>query len=121
MALLKMQSEYLAVKIKPNKDGYFKIVPFIKTTIDVIGFYSVLKTINENNGDIKTKDILSNLKNGDNALFFYNINEKQFIGDYTLKLFGLGYITYDKESDLCNISEEGKNSSLNSSCLMKTY
>ncbi len=91
--------------IRPNKDNYFNIVPYLKTDIDTVNFYEILMKLESIDKDIKTKKLHSQLM-GDGL--FLQIDEQKFRRKYMLKLYGLGYTNFDERSDLVSISEAGK-------------
>ena len=93
------------IVICPDQDNYFNSVPFLKTYIDASGFYEVLLKLSDIKASISTEELFSHLKS---KVTFQTIDLKKFKSDYMLRLFGLGYISYDSETDLCRISNEGQ-------------
>ena len=93
-----------AIQLRPNKDNYFNIVPFIKTQIDTINFYEVVVELEDIKKSIKTEDLLSRLKSKGK---FINLQLDSFRRQYMLKLYGLNYVDYDREADLVTITETG--------------
>lgn len=90
------------VRIHPNQDGYFNIVPFFKFSLDTLGFYDILAELNQ---PVTTSELLNRLKG---KQLFLDSTEEEFARQYMLKLYGLGYTTYSgKKTDLNEISELG--------------
>lgn len=92
------------IKICPNKDRYFNIVPFLKFSIDTVSFYNVLKTLEECNHPIKTEKLLGFLKNQQS---FTDCTLEVFKKQYMLKLYGLGYTEYSADDNTNKISDAG--------------
>ncbi|MDM8537379.1 hypothetical protein QUF70_11535 [Desulfobacterales bacterium HSG17] len=92
--------------IKPNKDGYFNIVPFLKTEIDTAGFYRILEIMgNELKGDkVSTSELFNRLRSYD---LFTSFTIKEFINQYMLKIHSLGYTRYDIKNDLNQLTDSG--------------
>ncbi len=97
----------ISIKINPNYDEYFNLLPFLKTHIDTVNFYNVLFELQNFKEPITSEKILFKLKNK-NIKDFLNMKLDVFKREYLLKLYGLGYIDYDLEKDTNFITEEGK-------------
>lgn len=94
------------ISIKPNKDGYFNIVPFVKTAIDTANFYEILFELESLNRSIKTQELFHRLQAKN--LYFQNLTFDTFKRQYMLKIHGLGYTDYIAESDENIINMAGK-------------
>ena len=92
--------------ICPNKDDYFHVVPFLKTDVDLQGFYEILLELDEVNTAVTTRELFGRLRN---KQFFLNIELEEFIRQHLLKLYGLGYTAYDPETKVCHITDPGRN------------
>jgi hypothetical protein len=93
------------IRIHPNRDSYFNIVPFFKFSLDTFGFYDILTELETLNKSVTTSELLNRLKG---KQLFLDSTEEEFARQYMLKLYGLGYTTYSgKQTDLNEISELG--------------
>lgn len=93
-------------KIHPKEDGYFNLVPFIKTSIDTVGFYDILDELSSFEKGISTEELLNRLKGKQH---FTDCSLEEFKKQYMLKLYGLGYTEYDQKTDCNKISDFGEN------------
>ena len=96
-------------KIEPNRDGYFNIVPFFRTTLDTVGFYSILESLQEacksSTQGVSTQDLLNRLKQRG---LFVELDVSSFTKQYMVKMQGLGYTHFTQETGLTTLSEEGR-------------
>ncbi len=86
------------VAIDPERCGYFKILPYLKTSYDSYGLYRVLEELKQCQSKGETNaNLLSRLRRFprfmDPAL-----DESRFVRQYLLPLFGLGYIERPDET-----------------------
>lgn len=89
---------------KHYKDKYFNIVPFLKFSVDTVGFYNVLKKLGEIDQPVTTETLLGHLKSDQQ---FLECSLDEFKRHYMLKLYGLGYTQYSAAEDMNEISETG--------------
>nr|WP_044200498.1 hypothetical protein [Oscillochloris trichoides] len=94
------------IRICPDKDQYFNIIPFLKTYIDTIGFYDILIELNLLKHSITTRDLFSRFASKQS---FAGVDFNQFKRHYMLKLYGLGYTDYDTKTDTNMITNSGRN------------
>jgi hypothetical protein len=94
------------IDIRPDRDGYFNIVPFLKTNLDLLGLYKVLEEMADalNMAPVKTDDLFSRLRWMEP---FSAMAVETFKRDYMLRLSGLGYVRYDIASDVNELTEDG--------------
>lgn len=95
-----------SIQVRPNEDGYFVFVPFLKIYTD-IDFYEVLVELDSIKDSISSQDLFSRIK-AKNTSTSRSLLFEEFKRRYLLKLYGLGYTIYDIEKDKISISEEGK-------------
>ncbi|MDL1878002.1 hypothetical protein FBQ85_22950 [Cytophagia bacterium CHB2] len=93
-----------AIKIQPNKDGYFSAFPFLKTHIDTASFYEILMELPAEIETITTQNLFDRLRGRG---LFLHLNLEQFRKNYMLKLHGLGYTEFDRNKDLNSINLRG--------------
>jgi len=94
-----------SVRIRPGKDEYFNIVPFLKTYVDTVGFYDILLEMESVGQAVKTGDLFDRLRSKGQ---FLEPAFDEFKRHYMLKLYSLGYTSYDKDTKLTEISESGR-------------
>ncbi len=94
------------IKIRPGKDEYFNVVPFLKTYIDTASFYDILLEIESVGRAVKTSELFDRLRGKGQ---FITSAFDEFKRHYMLKLFSLGYTNYDDKTELTDISESGRN------------
>ena len=90
--------------IRPNKDGYLTIIPFLKTVID-IEFYEILTLLDDLKKPVNTDELFGRLKN---RQLFINLSFENFKRHYMMTLSKLGYIRHDLQSDLNSITGLGQ-------------
>lgn len=93
------------IKIQPNKDGYFNVMPFLKTRLEIFEFYDVLEEMEKLGESVTTTELFNRLRYKHP---FTDASFEDFKRHYMLKLYGLGYTEYDVESDRCSLSESGQ-------------
>ena len=96
-----------SIRIQPNKDNYFQVVPFLRTRADTIEFYEILMRLERIEKPVTSEELLGRLREL-KQFSTQTFTAEKFRRDYMLKLFGLGYTNYDVETDLVSISEVGK-------------
>jgi len=83
--------------IKPDNDGIYNTVPFLKVSYNFESYLDILDEIEkynkQKNAFITNSELLSRLRK--NKLF-ENISPEAFIDNYLLKLYGLGFTQFDK-------------------------
>ena len=94
------------IKIIPNKDDYFNVVPFIKTYIDTINFYEILMELKSINKPETTTNLFYRLKG---KSLFVTTTFDDFKKRYMLKLYGLGYTDYNQQADEVSLNINGRN------------
>ncbi len=93
------------VKILPQKDKYFNLLPFVTMSYDTTGFFEILDELQKNSSPIKTDELFSRLQT--TSTFRSGIDH--FKKHFMLKLLGLGFTIYDPETDTTLLTKEGKN------------
>jgi hypothetical protein len=105
------------IDIRPKRDGYFNIFPFLKTEIDTVNFYEILMELPSNFSTLSTSELLSRL-HGRGLPLPHEL--EKFRKQYMLKLYGLGYTDYNPASDANSITSHGLGFSANwSICKMR--
>ncbi|OLP15464.1 hypothetical protein BST81_26105 [Leptolyngbya sp. 'hensonii'] len=95
----------MGIKIRPNQDGYFNTIPFLRTYIDTVGFYEVLMELDSIVRRVETSELLSRLRS---KTQFTTLSEQEFVRRYMLKLYGLGYTDYQVSDRTSEITELGR-------------
>ena len=90
--------------LEPNQDGYFNLVPVVKTVVDIDGFYIVLNALADLDEPVKASDLLSILQQDGR---FIDMKAKEFVRVVLLRMHGR-YTEYDPETGTTSISDEGK-------------
>jgi hypothetical protein len=90
------------VTINPDNDTYWTTVPYLKMLPDT-GFYEVLSDLESYEGT--TQSLFDRLR-GRNL--FTSLSIQQFRDSVMLRLFGLGYTTFDRSTDRVALSPFGK-------------
>jgi hypothetical protein len=67
------------VKVRPNQDGYFNTIPFLRTYIDTVGFYEVLMELDSLTRYVENSELLSRLKTRPQ---FAALSEQEFVRRY---------------------------------------
>jgi hypothetical protein len=93
------------IKIQPNQDGYFNVMPFLKTYIDTLQFYYILEEMEKLDKPVSTQELFSRMKQ---QVQFANLSFDYFKRHYMLKLYGLGYTDYDIQTDRSVVSQSGR-------------
>ncbi|NEQ31060.1 MAG: hypothetical protein F6K04_08655 [Leptolyngbya sp. SIO4C5] len=93
------------IKVNPNADGYFRVLPFIKTTVDALQFYEVLIELDRLNQAIATENLFSRLCHQPQ---FSGLTSEVFRRQYLLQLYSLGYTHYEPDTDQVKITSEGQ-------------
>jgi len=88
--------------LRPDQDDYFHILPFLKTAIDVDGFYEILLLLNDLNVAMTTQALFDRLRSKG---FFLHIAFDEFKRQHMLKLSG--YTEYDAQTDQTKITPVG--------------
>lgn len=76
------------IKLSPNQDNYFRLLPFIKKAIDVFEFYEILLELESVRKPIKTSELFDRLRSRN---LFTNLTLSEFIKTYLLKMYSLEY------------------------------
>lgn len=98
-------------EIRPNKDGYFQLLPFWRTQFAMVDFYEILFELNKLNRKVTTEELLARLQTSGKCTF-YNIDKEAFIRNYMMSLYNQGYTELIKDENNkvkeVKISPEGK-------------
>lgn len=94
------------INILPNKDGYFNVLPFVKLAVDTVNFYEILLELEQVDSGVTNEELFSRMCN--RRVIFSSLTLDEFVRDYMLRLFGLGYTEHDPKTLLTFISQEGR-------------
>jgi hypothetical protein len=77
------------ITVRPQKDGYFNLLPFVTMSYDTTGFFEVLNMLKEISSPIKTEELFYRLRQKE----AFKIDLEHFIKHFMVKMWGLGYTT----------------------------
>ncbi|NEZ67829.1 hypothetical protein D0962_34600 [Leptolyngbyaceae cyanobacterium CCMR0082] len=92
------------IKLLPNRDNYFRLLPFIKKTIDVFEFYEILAELENTQKLLRSSELFNRLRSRN---LFTNLDEDSFTRQYLIKIYSLGY------TELLSSNSEQKNKQQN--------
>jgi hypothetical protein len=101
------------IKIAPNKDGYFNLLPFLKTYEDTLGLYEVLAELESLDAPIDNQELFYRLHSKSPRIKELSSQPKPvqaFVRKYMLPLHNMGYtfIEGEKDNETTKITEDGK-------------